>query len=104
MVITHSSMARDWGSERRLDYIDYRLLTAGTLRRVDISETFGVSESQASQDIARYLDLYPGAVEYDRSAKYYQRAKGYRSQRGLKPTLIEALKIIGQTGHPMGWS
>jgi len=94
----------DWFAERRLDYIDFRILRTGTLRRVDVMDAFGVSETQASLDINEFIRRYPEALVYDKSAKQYVPAGRYRSQRELGKRVLEALTALAETGHPMGWS
>lgn len=90
--------------DRRLDFIDLRLLMHGTIRREHIVSTFGVSQPQASSDIGAFLEQYPGALDYDKSAKQYVVAKTpYRSRRKWTADAIRAWKQFSQTGHPMGW-
>ncbi len=72
-----------WGIERRLELIEFRLHWDGRLNRRDLVEMFGVSAQQASADIARYEELAPGNMEYDRSTKTYVRSGRF------KPKLIE---------------
>lgn len=72
-----------WSVERRLELIEFRLHWEGRLNRRDLVEAFGVSAQQASADIARYEELAPGNMEYDRSTKSYARAKKF------KPALID---------------
>lgn len=60
-----------WGLDRRLQFIDFRLRWEGRLNRTDLSEHFGISTPQASLDIARYLELAPSNLEYDRSSRTY---------------------------------
>ncbi|MGC3965163.1 MAG: WYL domain-containing protein [Rhodocyclaceae bacterium] len=61
-----------WGQERRLQFIDFRLRWEGRLNRKDLIEHFGVSVPQSSLDIAKYLELAPSNLVYDRSSKSYQ--------------------------------
>jgi hypothetical protein len=93
----------NWGSERRLDYIDFRLLTAGFVRRADITRVFSVSVPQASMDLNAFVRLYPEALVYDRSAKRYVPREGYETVRGMTPQVIRLLKQLASEGHPMGW-
>jgi hypothetical protein len=74
----------NWYQERRLDWIEDRLLSAGTLQRSDIMTYFGVSLPQASKDIQAYQRLNKALV-YDKSAKVYRLV-----QRGQKPLSIRA--------------
>jgi hypothetical protein len=84
-----------WATDRRLDYIDWRLLTAGAIRRSDIMRAFEVSEGQASADLAEFHRLYPEASRYDKSAKRYVPANGrYGSQRGIKRRVPLVFEIV----------
>ena len=60
-----------WGTEQRLEFIEFRLFWDGELNRSDITERFAVSVPQASNDIAMYRELAPANLEYDSSAKRY---------------------------------
>lgn len=70
---------RPWSQERRLEFIDYRLRWNGRLNRADLIQFFDISRPQASLDIARYIELAPENLEYDRTSK------GYRPTRSFKP-------------------
>ncbi len=73
-----------WGPERRLEFIDFRLLWDGTINRGEIVDFFGISIQQASADLARYAELAPGNLSYDKSAKTY------RVTRNFKPFLARS--------------
>ncbi|MGE3874548.1 MAG: WYL domain-containing protein [Parvibaculaceae bacterium] len=60
-----------WSVERRLAFIEERLYWLGHVNRTDLVRRFGVSMSQASGDIARYLALEPQGVSYDKRGKRY---------------------------------
>lgn len=92
-----------WEADRRLDYIDFRMMTAGTLRREDIMRTFGVSMPQASKDINEFLRLHPGSLVYDKTAKCYVPCKGYATRRGMTERVLLLLTALSREGHPMGW-
>jgi hypothetical protein len=47
-----------WGQERRLEFIDFRLLWEGRLNRADITTFFRISVPQASLDLAKYQELH----------------------------------------------
>jgi predicted DNA-binding transcriptional regulator YafY len=66
-----------WGQERRLEFIDFRLQWEGRLNRSDVTEFFGISVPQASLDLARYMELAPTNMEYDRREKIYQATPSY---------------------------
>src|SRR3989442_962413 len=67
-----------WSQDRRLEFIDYRLRWDGRLNRSDLTDFFGISVPQASLDIARYLELAPRNLDYDRSHKVYVAAEAFR--------------------------
>jgi hypothetical protein len=60
-----------WSQDRRLEFIDFRLRWDGRLNRGDLTAFFGTSVPQASLDIAKYSELAPGNLEYDRSSRFY---------------------------------
>ncbi|MBV8567400.1 MAG: WYL domain-containing protein [Methylobacteriaceae bacterium] len=68
---TPPSPALRWGVEQRLAFVEERLFWLGEVNRADLVARFGVSMSQASGDIARYLARNPPGVAYDKSAKRY---------------------------------
>ena len=92
-----------WAAERRLDYIDFRMMTSGYIRRADLMRTFGVSMPQASQDLNRFLALHPKSFTYDKTIKRYVRCDGYKTRRGLTRAVRLALAELQATKHPMSW-
>jgi hypothetical protein len=60
-----------WGQERRLEFIDFRLLWEGRLNRADLTNFFKISVPQASLDLARYQEIAPQNMVYDRTQKTY---------------------------------
>ncbi len=60
-----------WGVEQRLEFIESRVFWDGGINRSEITEHFGVSVPQASNDLARYNELAPKNLDYDRSEKRY---------------------------------
>jgi predicted DNA-binding transcriptional regulator YafY len=73
-----NSRPRPWGQDRRLEFIEFRLLWDGKINRGQLAEYFGVSLQQASLDFARYMVLAEDNMEYDRSEKYYRATEGFR--------------------------
>jgi WYL domain len=67
-----------WSVEQRQAFIEERLFWLGEVNRTDLVRRFGVSMSQASGDIGRYLALAPAGVAYDKSAKRYVAGEGFR--------------------------
>jgi len=68
-----------WSQERRLAFIDFRLRWDGQLNRADLTGFFGISVPQASLDIARYVELAPANLQYDRSARIYLATPRFRA-------------------------
>lgn len=54
-----------WGQERRLAFIDFRLLYYRRVNRSDLTEFFGISPNQATQDLGRYSELAGPNLAYD---------------------------------------
>lgn len=79
--ITVKSVSSRWAPERRLEFIDFRLLWDGTINRGELVDFFGISTQQASLDLARYTELAPRNLSYDK------RAKTYRATVAFKPLL-----------------
>lgn len=60
-----------WSTERRLEFIEFRLYWEGGVNRSDLIEMFGVSVPQASKDLALYQQRAPQNAVYDKSARRY---------------------------------
>lgn len=73
-----------WGTEQRLEFIEFRLFWEGGVNRSDITEFFGVSVPQASKDLAQYRELAPANMRYDTTEKRYTAASKFRP-RFLQP-------------------
>jgi predicted DNA-binding transcriptional regulator YafY len=67
-----------WSVERRLGFIEDQLFWVGTVNRTDLVRRFGVSMSQASADIARYLARQAPGLHYDKSGKRYVAGDNFR--------------------------
>lgn len=63
--------ATRWGQQRRLEFIDFRLYWEGRINRADLTEHFGISVPQASLDLARYQEIVPQNLIYERREKVY---------------------------------
>lgn len=66
-----------WGQERRLEFIDFRVLWDGRINRSELVEFFGTSIQQASIDLAKYMELAPNNLKYDRSQKVYKAGEDF---------------------------
>jgi hypothetical protein len=60
-----------WSVERRLHFVEQQLFWVGRINRQDLIKKYGISMSQASADINKYLALDPRGIRYDKSAKCY---------------------------------
>jgi len=67
-----------WSVERRLAFIEDRLFWLGEINRAALVDRFGVSMSQASADVSRYLSTNTAGIDYDRSAKRYVALPSFR--------------------------
>lgn len=66
-----------WGAEQRLEFIEFRAFWEGGVNRSDITDRFGVSVPQASNDLSQYRELAPANLHYDASAKRYVATSGF---------------------------
>jgi predicted DNA-binding transcriptional regulator YafY len=73
-----------WGTEQRLEFIEFRLFWEGGVNRSDITGFFGVSVPQASKDLAQYRELAAANLHYDTSEKRYLATAEFKP-RFLKP-------------------
>jgi hypothetical protein len=71
MTSDNGGAKRRWGAEQRLEFIEFRAFWEGGVNRSDITERFGVSVPQASNDLTQYRELAPSNLLYDSSAKRY---------------------------------
>lgn len=69
--MTNGGTTLKWGVERRLEFIEFRLLWEGGVNRSDIIDMFDVSVPQASKDLTLYQERAPTNAVYDKSAKRY---------------------------------
>jgi len=100
-----------WGPERRLEFVDFRLQWDGRLNRADLIEHFGISVPQASADIAKYTELAPKNLEYDRSERVYVAAASFRPFFASSSTERFLSDLLArESGHPpanlsyVGWA
>lgn len=60
-----------WSTERRLEFIEFRLYWEGRINRGDLVDFFGISVPQASSDLTHYQEVAEGNIVYDKTAKTY---------------------------------
>lgn len=77
MVVKERSELR-WGVEQRLEFIEFRLFWEGRVNRSDLIAQFRISVNQASTDLNRYINLVPGNMVYDKSARSYVRGPRFK--------------------------
>ena len=99
-----------WGQERRLEFIDFRLLWEGRINRAEIVDFFGISIQQASLDLARYMQAAPANLAYDKSEKVYRATDKFKaafansqSQAFLNQLLAVTTGTLNPTQAFMGW-
>jgi hypothetical protein len=99
-----------WGQDRRLAFIDFRLRWDGRINRSDLTDYFSISVPQASLDIARYIELAPQNLSYDRSSRVYLATEAFRPlsnesqpQRYLNDLLASTTGVIEPEASYIGW-
>jgi hypothetical protein len=100
-----TSFSRDakYSVQTRLDYIDWRLVVHGSIRREHLVEQFSIGSVLASRALTAFQRSHPRAIVYDYVARHYVPAKlPYRSQRGWTPAALRAMADLAKH-HEMGW-
>ena len=87
-----------WGVERRLEFIEFRLLWEDGIRRSDIMKMFSVSEPQASKDLTLYQEMAPDNATYDKVSKRYVAAEGCKAVflKGGSADYLRRLRSLGE--------
>lgn len=67
-----------WEQRQRLALFEAALLWRGVAGTPDLTDVFGISRVQASNDIGVYRDLFPGNIVYNATRKRYEPAPGFR--------------------------
>ena len=100
-----------WSQDRRLEFVDFRLRWDGRLNRSDLTDFFGISVPQASLDIAKYLELAPGNLDYDRSSRVYVASASFRplfpssdAARYLNELLAKAAELDTSESSFLAWA
>lgn len=100
-----------WSQDRRLEFIDFRLRWDGKLNRSDLTDFFGISVPQASLDIAKYAELAPDNLTYDRSSRVYIAGQAFRplytssdAGRYLNELLSQAAGLNESQGSFLAWA
>lgn len=85
------------GARARLRFLDERAFWEGRVNRSDLMERFGVSVPQATTDLAKYQELAPGNLVYDRQAKAYLTTEGFQPIFGA-PSVEAWLREVAEGG------
>jgi hypothetical protein len=100
-----------WSQDRRLEFIDFRLRWDGRLNRSDLTSFFGISVPQASLDIARYTELAPTNLTYDRSSRVYVASLTFKplysssdAGRYLSELLTQAAGLDADQSSFLAWA
>lgn len=64
----------------RLRFIDFTLDHFGMIRRGHLMDYFGISQQQASNDLAHYQGIAPANMAYDLSARAYRKTEAFARQ------------------------
>ncbi|CAG9243839.1 WYL domain-containing protein [Paraburkholderia caribensis] len=83
-----------WGTERRLEFIEFRVYWEGGVNRSELVDKFGVSVPQASADLSLYQELAPVNLVYDSSQKRYVAGPEF-APRLLSPKAERYLSQVG---------
>lgn len=83
-----------WEAERRLDFIEDRLIEAGRINRQDICDYFGITISQASKDLGRYCALNK-RVMYDLNLKAYRWREEAKAPKPLRASTTARRAVWG---------
>lgn len=67
-----------WSTERRLEFIEFRLYWEGRINRSDLVDFFGISVPQASIDLTQYQGAAQGNIVYDKTVKAYVAAARFK--------------------------
>jgi hypothetical protein len=109
-MIEQTARTGHWGQERRLEFIDFRLLWEGHLNRADITAFFRISVPQASLDLAKYQEIAPDNMVYDRTQKAYIPSSDFKpvfanfdSNHYLNELIGRENGILAPTESFIGW-
>jgi hypothetical protein len=89
-----------WGVRKRLEFIEFRLFWYERFNRPDLSEAFGISAQQATNDISIYQKIAPGNCSYDPKQKAYIRDAGFAPHLIAKSTDRYLLQLVAVAS---GW-
>jgi hypothetical protein len=91
----------NWEANRRLDYIEDRLIEDGRVNRSTVIHYFGISAPQATVDFARYCEQNP-RVAYNPVMKCYSWIDGTKAPvivRGSTPARRKVWAMFKANGN-----
>jgi len=90
-----------WEPRQRLKSIEATLLWQGRVVRRDIVNLFCVNTIQAARDFAKYNELFPGNIVYDRYKKAYVPSESFSPKlvKGTAEDFLELLKLSPSEGR-----
>lgn len=86
-----------WSIAQRMEFIEFRLVWEGRIKRADLAERFRVTVQQASADLGLYEARAPENLSYDRNAKRFVPAPSF-SPHFLKPIADRQLLQLAAIG------
>jgi hypothetical protein len=99
-----------WSQDRRIEFIDFRLRWEGRLNRSDLTAHFSISIPQASLDIAKYIELAPENMSYNKSARVYVAGDAFvplfpssSASQYLNELLSVQTGLLGPEASFLGW-
>jgi len=89
----------NWAERKRLEFIEKTLFWRGWINRKDVTEAFGVSMPQATNDLVNYCTLNMGKCAYNVRTKRYETADDFAPML----TVASAWEDLAQIA-PTVWS
>ncbi len=80
----------NWGRQRRIEFIDFRLCVDGKINRSDLIKFFGISVPQASLDLSYYRELVKNSLPARENLRYDHCQKIYLRTDDFMPLFADA--------------
>lgn len=81
MAVASTSHTK-WQTDQRRAFIEHCLFWRERIGLNDLMETFGLSRSQASNDLNGYIKEFPDHLHYDKKARTYVRGSAFATHYG----------------------
>jgi DeoR/GlpR family transcriptional regulator of sugar metabolism len=72
----------EWCAQQRQEWIAEALRVFGFINRAHLQRKFGISQPQASKDLAVFQREHPAAMRYDLTTKQYEAVARERRRGG----------------------